>query len=95
MPVGLRAALQWNAEDRHHDEPDRDVNEAERTGDKLEGRRDRPEDESDQSRYRKVRVVVGAALEDATVAVASRSFLPYVSMVQAAYAGQCDNLRVR
>ena len=50
-PVGLGAASHWNAEDRHHDEPDSGVNEAERTGDKLGDRHDPPGGESDHSRY--------------------------------------------
>ena len=89
------AATQWNAEEDPHDEPDSEVNEAERTGDKLRGRRDRPEGESDQSRFEKDRIIVSAVLEDATVGVASRRFSPHVSMMQTADAGQGDDLRMR
>ena len=43
----------------------------------------------------KARVVVGAVLEDASVAVGLRSLSPHVSMMQAADAGQSHHLCTR
>jgi len=95
-PVRIVAAWQSDPEERLNDELDGEVGKHERNSDKRGDRHDGPEGERDQplSKGLPRLAVVVVLLEDAAVAVASRSLSPHVSVMQPADAGQRHHLRV-